>query len=172
MSEHAQLCDLIADLLNEQRNTTEAVVKLTEAIAKAGAGAAQAKEATSAVIETASKTAKATVANNGASSTPQTSKQSADAAAQEPAPEAAPPAAIGAESVVQMTATQAVAALHGIAARDGQVTYKEAADAVTKLAQTKGRDAAIAVLGKFGAAKLPDVKPENFAAVVAACAEA
>lgn len=49
------------------------------------------------------------------------------------------------------------------------VTYKEAAEAVTKLSRTKGRDAAIAVLKSFGAEKLPDVKPEQFAAVVAAC---
>jgi membrane-bound ClpP family serine protease len=51
-------------------------------------------------------------------------------------------------------------------------TYNDAADAVTKLARTKGRDAAIAVLSKFGAAKLPDVKPEDFAAVIAAAVEA
>lgn len=54
-------------------------------------------------------------------------------------------------------------------AADPAVTYKEAAEAVTKLSRTKGRDAAIAVLKSFGADKLPDVKPEDFAAVVAAC---
>ena len=43
------------------------------------------------------------------------------------------------------------------------------ADAVTKLAREKGREAAVAVLTKFGAAKLPDVKPEHFAAVIAEC---
>jgi hypothetical protein len=48
-------------------------------------------------------------------------------------------------------------------------TYQATADAVTKLARTKGRDAAVAVLAHFGAAKLPDVKPEQFAAVIAAC---
>ena len=46
------------------------------------------------------------------------------------------------------------------------------ADAVTKLARTKGRDAAVAVLNEFGAAKLPDVKPEQFAAIIAACEKA
>lgn len=51
-------------------------------------------------------------------------------------------------------------------------TYQATADAVTKLAREKGRDAAIGVLSKFGAAKLPDVKPEQFAAVIAACEEA
>lgn len=51
-------------------------------------------------------------------------------------------------------------------------TYDDAANAVTKLARTKGRDAALAVLSKFGATKLPDVKPEDFAAVIAATVEA
>ena len=50
--------------------------------------------------------------------------------------------------------------------------YQATADAVTKLARTKGRDAAVAVLTKFGAAKLPDVKPEQFAAIIAACEKA
>lgn len=47
--------------------------------------------------------------------------------------------------------------------------YQATADAVTELAREKGRDAAIAVLTKFGASKLPDVKPEQFAAVIAEC---
>lgn len=47
-------------------------------------------------------------------------------------------------------------------------TYQDAAGAITKLSRTKGRDAAVALLTKFGAAKLPDVKPEQFAAVIAA----
>lgn len=51
-------------------------------------------------------------------------------------------------------------------------TYDDAANAVTKLARTKGRDAAIAVLSQFGATKLPEVKPEDFAAVIAAATEA
>lgn len=57
------------------------------------------------------------------------------------------------------------------AASDSTATYQDAAAAITKLSRTKGRDAAVAVLQQFGAAKLPDVKPvkpEQFAAVVAA----
>lgn len=50
--------------------------------------------------------------------------------------------------------------------------YQATADAVTKLAREKGRDAAVAVLKEFGAAKLPDVKPEQFADVIAACQKA
>lgn len=68
---------------------------------------------------------------------------------------------------------EAEKALHGHANNPPDApTYQATADAVTKLAREKGRDAAIAVLTKFGAAKLPDVKPEQFAAVIAACEEA
>ena len=51
-------------------------------------------------------------------------------------------------------------------------TYQATADAVTKLARTKGRDAAVAVLNEFGAAKLPDIQPNDFQKVIDACAEA
>lgn len=74
------------------------------------------------------------------------------------------------ETLTQMTAGEAEKALHGHANNPADApTYQATADAVTKLAREKGRDAAIAVLTKFGAAKLPDVKPEQFAAVIAEC---
>jgi hypothetical protein len=77
------------------------------------------------------------------------------------------------EALTQMTAAEAEKALHGHAKPPADApTYQATADAVTKLARTKGRDAAVAVLSKFGAAKLPDVKPEQFAAVIAACEKA
>ena len=77
------------------------------------------------------------------------------------------------ETAEQMTAAEAEKALHGHANNPADApTYQATADAVTKLARTKGRDTAIAVLAKFGAGKLPDVKPEQFAAVIAACEEA
>jgi hypothetical protein len=77
------------------------------------------------------------------------------------------------EALTQMTASEAEKALHGHANNPADApTYQDTADAVTKLARTKGRDAAVAVLSGFGAAKLPDVKPEQFAAVIAACEEA
>lgn len=68
------------------------------------------------------------------------------------------------ESVADPAPTQP--AVESVAAAP---SYTEAAAAVTKLAREKGRDAAIAVLTKFGAVKLPDVRPEQFAAVIAAC---
>ena len=79
------------------------------------------------------------------------------AVAAAPAPSTEPPA--------PPTATAAPAA----ASSAGEpATYQDAATAITKLSRTKGRDAAVAVLKKFGAAKLPDVKPEQFADVIAA----
>jgi hypothetical protein len=93
------------------------------------------------------------------------------------APEAAKPttkakntqAAATAPAPQPSTATDAGASTDAAAPAP---TYQDAAAAVTNLAKTKGRDAAVAVLTKFGAAKLPDVKPEQFADVIAACAEA
>jgi len=51
-------------------------------------------------------------------------------------------------------------------------TYQDTAAAITKLARAKGRDAAVAVLSNLGAAKLPDVKPAQYADVIAACNQA
>lgn len=77
------------------------------------------------------------------------------------------------ETLTQMTAGEAEKALHGHANNPADApTYQDTADAITKLARTKGRDAAVAVLDEFGAARLPDVKPEQFAAIIAACEKA
>lgn len=51
-------------------------------------------------------------------------------------------------------------------------TYQDAAAAITRLSKLKGRDTAVAVLKDFGAATLKDVKPEQFADVIAACEKA
>lgn len=77
------------------------------------------------------------------------------------------------ETLVQMTGNEAAQALHGHANRPADApTYQDAAAAITKLSKTKGRDAAVAVLTAFGAAKLPDVKPEQFADIIAAAEKA
>lgn len=60
---------------------------------------------------------------------------------------------------------------HANAPKD-QPTYQDAANAVTKLARTKGRDAAIKVLAQFNAKTLPDVQPSDFQKVIDACTEA
>ncbi|HHV49100.1 MAG TPA: hypothetical protein GXX56_09105 [Rhodocyclaceae bacterium] len=149
------------------------------------AGAAQASPCTGHAVESAKEEAKANkkgskpekaqaeVAQNTASSTSEVSIAPTEAVVEQPAPEAATSPATGAADVVQMTAAEAEKALHGHANNPPDApTYQATADAVTKLARTKGRDAAVAVLNEFGAAKLPDVKPEQFAAIIAACEKA
>ena len=77
------------------------------------------------------------------------------------------------ETLAQMSGAQAEKALDGHAnAPADQPTYQDAANAVTKLARTKGRDAAIKVLAQFNAKTLPDVKAEQFAEVIKACEKA
>ena len=49
----------------------------------------------------------------------------------------------------------------------GEATYQDAAAAITKLSRLKGRETAVALLSEFGASKLPDVKPDQFADVIA-----
>ena len=53
----------------------------------------------------------------------------------------------------------------------GHVAYEDAKAAVLKISKDKGRDAAVTVLSKFGVQKLPDLKPENYGALVAAVKE-
>jgi hypothetical protein len=95
-----------------------------------------------------------------------------------------------AESAVQDTApTETVAAVESVAenvAAPAEVqkdplaepediidltpsTYKQASDAVVALANSKGRAVALEVLAKFGVAKLPEAKPDQYAAIIAAC---
>jgi hypothetical protein len=120
------------------------------------------------------KKAQAAVAQNTASNTPEVSlSRPADVAATETAPEPATLPPSGAEGVTQMPAAAAEKALHDHANRPADApTYQDAAAAITKLSKVKGRDAAVAVLTAFGAAKLPDVKPEQFADIIAAAEKA
>lgn len=46
-------------------------------------------------------------------------------------------------------------------------TYEDAKTAVLKLGKVKGRQATLDALSRFGASKLPDVKPESFADLIA-----
>lgn len=52
------------------------------------------------------------------------------------------------------------------------VTRDDAAAAITNLARAKGRPAAVAILEKFGASRLPEVADENIAAVHKAAVDA
>ena len=106
----------------------------------------------SAAVPTGGTIAQAQVADNGASSTAEVSSVAKpEAAAKKPA-----------KSSTQAEAEQP-------AAQAGSVTKPEAVEALKALAVAKGRDQVVAVLAKFKAAKLDDVKPEDFAALIAAC---
>lgn len=72
------------------------------------------------------------------------------------------------------TGAQAEEALHGIANVEPQptATYDDVKDAVLAMVKAKGRDAATAVLATFGVEKAPDLKPEQYDAVVVACKKA
>lgn len=47
--------------------------------------------------------------------------------------------------------------------------YTSVVSAINKLAQGKGRDAAVAILSKFGVTRGPELKPEQYAAVITEC---
>lgn len=104
-------------------------------------------------------------------------KQKANAAKTESAATTAPTAE-AADAPATTTASPAPspttppAAASSAAAATEAVSYQETATAITKLSRVKGRDTAVALLAKFGAANLKEVKPEQFAAVLAAANEA
>lgn len=86
--------------------------------------------------------------------------------------EGAAPAKTAEESVQSSAASAEAEPQASTAAAETPPDYATTAKAVTDLVKAKGRDAAVAVLAEFGAANLKEVQPEQFAAVIAACAEA
>ena len=123
-------------------------------------------------------TTHAQVAAVVAEAKPEATAKKPDGAAQtaETKPTATTAAAESSQSVAAetgMTAAQATEAINGHADKPADApTYQDAANAINALAKAKGRAAAVAVLAAFGAAKLPDVKPEQFADVIAAAQKA
>jgi hypothetical protein len=106
-------------------------------------------------------------------------KQKATAAKTESAATTAPtaeaadaPASTPSAGTPQSSPTTPAATASSAAAATEAVSYQETATAITKLSRVKGRDTAVALLAKFGAANLKEVKPEQFAAVLAAANEA
>lgn len=93
--------------------------------------------------------AKATVANNGASSTPETTSP--------------PPVEAAAQVNADPTPSQQESGAAGVS----EPTYQDTAAYITRLSREKGRDAAVTLLKEFNAAKLPDVAPADFAAIIA-----
>jgi hypothetical protein len=122
--------DLLADILEQQRRTTEAVIGLSEAIAGIRAKAV--------------------------------------ATAKEAKPDPKPAAAAASAEAQAQTAPAATTA----ESRSEPVVIGDVNAAIIALAKAKGRDAAVALLGTFGAAKAPELKPEQYADVVAAAKKA
>lgn len=66
------------------------------------------------------------------------------------------------------TATAAVTSTPSQTSAPASVTLKEAADVFLKVAEMN-RDTAVSIIGKYGASKLSEVKPDKLAAVLADC---
>lgn len=102
-----------------------------------------------------------------------TAAKTESAATTAPTAEAADaPASTPSADTPQSSRTTPAATASSAAAATEAVSYQETATAITKLSRVKGRDTAVALLAKFGAANLKEVKPEQFAAVLAAANEA
>jgi hypothetical protein len=130
--------NLLADLLHEQRLTRDAIITLAEAIAGARAKSAETVKAAK----------------------PEASEEKPVAAAQSvkaPAPTAqtATPETVESPSEPEQAAEVAV-------------SVADLNAAIIGLAKSKGREAAVAVLTQFGAAKVPELKPSQYADVLAA----
>lgn len=120
-----------------------------------------------------------TVASQPTEDAPKATRGKARAANPAPAPAAptapTPPTATeaAADAPVPKAAPSKASATPAEAPADAPaVDYDSAARAITNLAKAQGRDAAVAVLARFGASRLPDVAAEHFAAVIDACEQA
>lgn len=71
------------------------------------------------------------------------------------------------ETPVPAAAPVEETAVPAVASPASGATYDEVKRAIVKLSGQKGRDQVLAVLGQFGAAKGPDLKPEQFAEFIA-----
>jgi len=89
---------------------------------------------------------------------------------------AAAPAASQTAQVSQAAAATAAApaAAATVAEKPVEVvpTLQQVADAIIDLANNHSRDAAVGILAKFNVKKVPELKPEQFASVLAAVAAA
>ena len=135
---------LLADLLQEQRGTREAITSLAEAIAgiRAKTVATPIPAPTDAVKAKPAPTSAAPVA------APVTAAPTAEA----PVPSAA---------VVQ-TAESA----------SEPPSYQTVATVITQLSKLKTRNFAMELLQTFGVNKLPEAKPDQYAAILAAASQA
>jgi hypothetical protein len=96
-----------------------------------------------------------------------TKKEAAPATAGEPA--SAPKAEASADGEPAAPEKPAASPASSTTTEAKQVTYTEAAAAVTNVAKKKGRDVAVEILAKFGAKTLGEVKASSYAKVIAEC---
>ena len=137
--------NLMADMLQETRQTNELLASLVLALS----GKLQAARAdTAKAIETA---------------------KSAAAYAEQKAIHAEPPEQL---ELNAPASEQPTTATTDIVIPVSVLDYAAVAKVVTTLSNAKGREAASAVLKRFGAKNLKEVAAEQFSAVVAACEEA
>jgi hypothetical protein len=135
--------DLLADILEQQRKTTDAIIGLAEALAGARAKAIETTKADKPKAEPKADAGKPAAAAPSAES-------------QAPSAAAATTAEFPSEPVADAPA----------------IAIADVNAAIIALAKAKGRDAAVAVLGTFGVAKAPELKAEQYADVVAAAKKA
>ena len=135
---------LLADLLQEQRDTREAITSLAEAIAGIRA-----------------KTVAAPI--------PATT----DAVKAKPAPKPAAP--VGAPATAAPTAEAPVpsaAVVQTAESASEPPSYQTVATVITQLSKLKTRNFAMELLQTFGVNKLPEAKPDQYAAILAAASQA
>ena len=135
---------LLADLLQEQRGTREAITSLAEAIAGIRA------KTVAAPIPATTDAAKAKPAANPAG--PLAAPATAAPTAEAPVPSAA----------VVPTAESA----------SEPPSYQSVATVITQLSKLKTRNFAMELLQTFGVNKLPEAKPDQYAAILAAASQA
>lgn len=109
-----------------------------------------------------------------ATGVPTTAAQVAAVVAEAPVQEAKPEAKKqkAAASVEQPTQTAVASSETSSSDTIKEVTYQDAASAITALARAKGREITLGVLAKFSAINLKEVKPEQYADVLTAASEA
>ena len=135
---------LLADLLQEQRGTREAITSLAEAIAGIRA-----------------KTVAAPI--------PATT----DAAKAKPAPKSA--ALVGAPATAAPIAEAPVPSAAVVPTAESASeppSYQTVATVITQLSKLKTRNFAMELLQTFGVNKLPEAKPDQYAAILAAASQA
>lgn len=147
----------LAIVRDAPQKSAEAVVEVATAFYQFLAGPIPATTLSSGTVSPESETAdKPKRGRKPANATPGSTPVAHSAA---PAPTSAPPQPVAAPVAPASPAPSPAPA----------ATAADAASALTRLAQSKGRQAAVDVLGSFGAATLALVPPDKLAAFVAAC---